>query len=91
LQIDTEPASSGAAVTESAPEVSQPTPAPTAEVVPIPVEVEDGVEETQPLTAVSEITELDKTWNQFTDYRLGFSIRFPKKMVTYRGSCTWNE
>ncbi len=91
LQIDTAPGASGAEATGSMPEVSQPTPVTTAEAIPSQAEADDVVEETQPLTGVSEITELDETWNQFTDYRRGFSIRFPKKMVTFRGSCTWNE
>lgn len=45
------------------------------------------VEETQP----SETVSLDETWNRYTNYDLGFSLKVPKTMVSYYGSCTWNE
>jgi hypothetical protein len=39
----------------------------------------------------SEITSLDETWNLYTSNGQGFSIKFPKTMASYGGSCTWNE
>jgi len=63
----------------------------TTEASPTTAAADSPSEITQPLTTNSEITELDETWNQFTDYRLGFSIKFPKEMATFRGSCTWKE
>jgi hypothetical protein len=92
LQIDTEPIVSETEVAGSAAEVS---PDAMDEVTPVPVEASveaaNVEEEIEPPSKDSEITDLDETWNLFTDYRLGFSIRFPKEMVTFRGSCTWNE
>jgi hypothetical protein len=38
----------------------------------------------------SEIISLDDTWSQYVNYRLSFSIRFPKMMMTQYGSCKWN-
>jgi hypothetical protein len=51
-------------------------------VVPAP-----AVEETRP----SETVSLDETWNRYTNYGLGFSLKVPKTMVSYNGSCKWNE
>jgi hypothetical protein len=56
-----------------------------------PVATEAAVGSIQPPDGDSKITHLDGTWNQFTDQRLGFSIRFPNQMATFRGSCVWNE
>jgi hypothetical protein len=39
----------------------------------------------------SEITSLDETWNLYTSNGQGFAIKFPNTMVTFRGSCVWNE
>jgi len=102
LEIDSEPGASGAKDAASESEVPLATLAPTVEetyvideAILTPVEASHEVdregEATQPSTAASEITKLDETWNQLTDYRLGFSIRFPNEMATFRGSCTWNE
>jgi hypothetical protein len=45
------------------------------------------VEDTRP----SETVSLDETWNRYTNYDLGFSLKVPKTMVSYSGSCAWNE
>lgn len=37
----------------------------------------------------SEIISLDDTWSQYVNYRLSFSIRFPKMMMAQHGSCKW--
>ena len=65
LQIDTEPAASGAEVVAPATEASQPTLTPTVEaipslteVIPSPAEADDVVDETQPLTAVNCVCDL---------------------------------
>jgi hypothetical protein len=42
-------------------------------------------------TRASETVSLDETWNRYTNYDLGFSLKIPKTMVSYNGSCTWNE
>ncbi len=49
--------------------------------------------ETQPeeVTQAPEIISLDETWNQYTNYRLGFSIKFPETMAAFNGVCAWNE
>jgi len=47
--------------------------------------------EEEEVTRAAEIISLDETWNQYTNYELGFSIKFPKEMAAHRGSCTWNE
>jgi hypothetical protein len=92
LQIDTEPAgsvneSAGSAADVSMTVVSDSTLAP----VEAPTETADVEEASEPVNEASEITEEDETWRQFTDYRLGISIRFPREMATFRGSCTWKE
>jgi len=43
------------------------------------------------VATTSEITALDETWNQYTNYQAGFSIKFPKMMMAFNGSCIWNE
>jgi len=92
LQIDTEPAVTEDQAVGSTAEVS---PEVMDEDTTTPVEIstkEAAVEEaSEPLNKASEIIVLDETWKQFTDYRLGFSIKFPKEMATTRGSCTWKE
>jgi hypothetical protein len=50
----------------------------------------------QPATPTSEpipaqIVRLDRTWYQYTNYQLGFSIKFPKALVSLYGSCKWTE
>jgi hypothetical protein len=47
--------------------------------------------EEEEVTRAAEIISLDETWNQYTNYELGFSIKFPKEMAAHRGSCYWNE
>jgi len=100
LQIDTEPVVAEDEIAGSATELTQDvmeevTGDVTDDGTAMPEEastevatVEDVIESPN---KASEITDLDDTWNQFTDHRLGFSIEFPKEMVTFRGSCTWNE
>jgi hypothetical protein len=39
----------------------------------------------------SEFLPLDDTWIQYTNYQLGFTIKVPKTMVHYYGSCKWSE
>ena len=34
---------------------------------------------------------MDETWYQYTNYRMGFSIHFPRTMVSPYGSCKWVE
>ena len=58
----------------------QPTPSPTQTVTPTPS-----------LPKESELTSLDETWNQYTYYQLGFSIKVPREMMLSYGSCKWNE
>jgi hypothetical protein len=63
------------------------TPAPTEP----PAEEEDQVETAQPVTEPSEITMLDETWFNYTNYQHGFSINFPRTKIHFMGSCKWNE
>lgn len=37
----------------------------------------------------SSLESLDETWNKYTDCALGFSIKVPKKMSAFYGSCEW--
>lgn len=46
---------------------------------------------TPSLPKESELTSLNETWNQYTNYQLGFSIKVPKEMLHNYGSCKWNE
>jgi len=39
----------------------------------------------------SEFLPLDDTWIQSTNYQLGCTIKVPKTMVHYYGSCKWSE
>ncbi len=98
IEIGLEPTKTASPVAGSAIEESQETitpnvedPATAAEASPPKGEVDSETEATQLLATNSEITDLDETWNLFTDYRLGFSIKFPKEMATLRGSCAWNQ
>jgi formylglycine-generating enzyme required for sulfatase activity len=68
------------------PDTSQPTQAPTITAPP-----QITVEPTQATPQPSEIISLDETWNQYINYQLGFSIKFPKTMVSFLGSCKWNK
>lgn len=69
--------------------------APTVEATPAPTEPpaeeEDQGETAQPVTEPSEITMLDETWFNYTNYQLGFSINYPRTKIHFLGSCTWNE
>jgi len=38
-----------------------------------------------------ELTPIDEVWNQYTNYQLGFSIKIPKMMTHFYGSCKWDE
>ena len=61
------------------------------EIVAVATAEPPGDASAQEVVTDSEIISLDETWNQYSDFRLGFSIRFPKTMVAFFGSCTWNE
>ena len=37
------------------------------------------------------MTFLDEIWTQYTNYQIGFSIRFPRTTISYHGSCKWVE
>ena len=93
LEIEREPAAevAGEAATPTAmplPTATEmPLPSPTAPPSPTPTSVVQDEE----ITWDSEITSLDETWNRYTSNGQGFSIKFPKTMATFRGSCTWNE
>jgi len=50
-----------------------------------------GAETPEEAAQPSEIVSLDETWNQYTNHQLGFSIKVPKTMVSFLGSCKWNE
>ena len=39
----------------------------------------------------SELIEVDSDWNQYTNYRLGFTMLVPKSMFHGSASCYWNE
>jgi len=81
------PASEAAVETPAA---EEPTAVPA--VTPTEVAVETpGQTPTGEVIQPSEMVSLDETWNQYVNYRLGFSIKFPKTMVTFYGSCRWNE
>ena len=67
------------------PPAPSPTPPPVPTRTPTPAPM--AGEETQP----SETLSLDETWNQYTNYRMGFSIKVPKTMASLYGSCKWNE
>lgn len=61
------------------------TPSPTAQ----PEEVQDKVtDEEQP---PSELSRIDDTWNQYTNFGLGFSIKIPSVKMNAFGACEWNE
>jgi hypothetical protein len=66
----------------------------TIEVTPTPAEplAEEELDETlQPETEPSEITVVDDTWFNYTNYQLGFSIDYPRTKIHFHGTCTWNE
>jgi len=102
LEIDTEPTTSETEVAVITSGASQVTMIPEIEetnavdeVIPTPVEasveVDVVVAVSETPSKASEIIDLDETWNQYTNYRLGFTIRFPKEMAAMLGSCYWNE
>ena len=66
----------------AAPAVDLPAKVKEPAVTPTPV-----VEERRP----SETVSLDETWNRYTNYDLGFSLKVPKTMVSYNGACIWNK
>jgi hypothetical protein len=45
----------------------------------------------QPTAAISELVEIDDIWNQYTNYRLGFSMRVPRMQYRHDADCYWNE
>ncbi len=51
------------------------------------------LEETRPrrYPARYTITEIDDTWNLYTNSRHGFSIQVPKQMFHYYGNCIWKD
>lgn len=63
-------------------EKPQPTPSPVQ--TPTATPTPSGPKE-------SELTSIDATWNKYTNYQLGFSIKAPKEMLQNHGSCKWNE
>lgn len=91
LEIEQAPATgaSGAAATAvPLPTATEmPLPGPTA----LPSLTPTSVVQAEEINWDSEITSLDETWNLYTSNGQGFSIKFPKTMATYQGSCTWNE
>ena len=72
---------------------------PTIMPTPQPVPTEPLPEPTSVPTVVptpsgplpSEFLPLDDTWIQYTNYQLGFTIKVPKTMAHYYGSCKWSE
>jgi hypothetical protein len=45
-----------------------------------------AVPTSEPMPA--QIIAVDGTWNQYTNHQLGFSIKFPQRIVSLYGSCT---
>ena len=61
---------------------TEPPPEPT----PVPTEIP-----TPAGPRPSEFQPLDDTWIQYTNFQLGFSIKIPKTMAHFYGSCKWSE
>jgi hypothetical protein len=61
---------------------TEPPPEPT----PVPTEIP-----TPAGPIPSEFQPLDDTWIQYTNFQLGFSIKIPKTMAHFYGSCKWSE
>ena len=57
----------------------------------IPAPTPTSMPDVEDFARAAEIASLDETWNQYTNYELGFSIKFPKEMAAMLGSCYWNE
>ena len=93
LEIEQEPAAGMAESDATATALPLPTatemplPTPTALPSPTPTSLAQGEE----IIWASEITSLDETWNQYTSIGQGFSIKFPKVMMTFNGACVWDE
>jgi hypothetical protein len=45
----------------------------------------------QPTAATSELVEIDEKWNQYTSYKLGFSMLVPRTQYRHDADCYWNE
>lgn len=39
----------------------------------------------------SSITSLDASWNKYTNYQLGLSLKVPKQMIEFHGLCSYND
>ena len=91
LEIEQAPAkgeSAAAATAMPLPTATEvPLPSPTA----LPSATPTSVVQAEEINWDSEIASLDETWNLYTSNGQGFSIKFPKTMASYQGSCTWNE
>jgi len=55
------------------------------------VEPAKTVEATPAPVRPSETLVLDEIWLQYTNYQLGFSIKYPRAVMYFYGSCKWNE
>jgi len=101
LQIETEPLIATARPLAMNTEAAEPSPAATAaataavEPALTPADEtagdETSTEGAEVAARPAEISTLDDTWLQYTNYELGFSIDFPRTMVHLYGSCKWNE
>ena len=93
LEIEQEPATgiteSGTTPTATPLPTATEIAAPTPTEMPSPTPTSEAHEEK--VVRDSEIVSLDETWNQYTNYQAGFTIKFPKTMVAFFGSCTWNQ
>jgi hypothetical protein len=68
-----------------------PTATPTARLEPTGTPTRTTAPTATAGTQSSEFIFFDDTFIQYTNYRIGFSIKFPKTTVSLYGSCTWNE
>ena len=67
-------------------------PTPTPEVfIPRTVAVPQEPVAPTPTPLPSQIVRLDETWFQYTNYQLGFSIKFPGTTISPYGTCKWTE
>ncbi len=48
------------------------------------------VQAAEPPTA-AELISIDDVWNQYTNHRLGFTLRVPKQHYRFDADCYWNE
>lgn len=45
----------------------------------------------EPVRPPSSITSLDSSWNKYTNYQLGLSLKIPKQMMEPYGLCNYND